>query len=246
MTKKIFEEYTDCFNYKLMHRTPIVIHLNGRSFRRLTSFLNKPFSKDLSNCFSVVLYKLCLEIEGCIFGYSFNDEIILILRNDQHKETVPWYDNRLQKINSVSSSLATLFFSKAIQEMDLLINGDAVFLSNVFNLPKISECVSYLTMYQTKNFINSLNFACEYELLKQDFDKDIVKTMLGGTSIDDRKNILLKTCNIDYMDYPQEFRRGVAVYRFKENEKSKWVLDNELNVFSDNQSWLFEKLNFTY
>lgn len=247
MSKKIFEDYTETYNYKLLYRTPIIIHLNGRSFKKTTSFLTKPFCEELSKCFQSTLYKLCSEVEGCVFGYTFNDEIILILRNDQHKETLPWYDNRIQKINSAVTSIATYNFTTAIHAEDLSINGQAVFTTNVFNLPKISDCITYLIMLQTKNFINSLNFACEYELIKLGFDKSAIFDMLNGLSIEERKNILLNTCNINYMDYPSSFRRGIGCYKLRVNEdnlKSKWHIDNDLDIFSESQQWLLNILNF--
>lgn len=245
MSKKIFEDYTDSTNYKLLNRAPIVVHLNGRSFRKTTAWVDKPFCKELSNCFASTLYKLCMDTEGCVFGYTFNDEIILILRNDQTKETLPWYDNRIQKINSVITSIATYNFTTAIHAEDIQINGPTVFLSHVFNLPKISDCIAYLSIYQTKNFISSLNFACEYELFKLNIDKETIKNMLNGLSIDERKNLLDKTCKMNFMDYPSEFRRGIACYK-DNDEKFRWLLDNDLNIFSENQTWLNEKLNFIY
>lgn len=245
MSKKIFEDYTESYNFKLLNRAPIVVHLNGRSFKKTTMFLTKPFCKELSDCFSSTLYKLCSEVEGCVFGYTFNDEIILILRNDQTKETLPWYDNRIQKINSVITSIATYNFTTAIHAADLIINGQCVFINQLFNLPKINDCMTYLTMCQAKNFINSLNHACEYELSKLNLEKDAIKTMLSDLSINDRQKLLYRTCNVDFMDYAPEFRRGVACYR-EHDEKAKWILDQDLIIFSEDQHWLLDKLNFIY
>jgi len=238
MSKKIFEDYTEVTNYKLLHKTPIIIHFNGRGFKRVSSLLDKPFSYDLSKCFQTALYKCCIEFEGCVFGYQFNDEFIFILRNDQHKETVPWYDNSLQKILSSTTSILTYNFTLSCNSFDLSLVGDPIFIGNVFNVSKSSDCINYLIFSQNKNFIHSLNLACEYELLKLNFNKDYIYDLIKAMSVDDKKDLLLNTCNIDFLNYPIEFRRGVGCYRVKKEEKNKWVIDNELNIFYENINML--------
>ena len=49
--------------------------------------------------------KLCTDIEGAIFAYHHNDEIVIIVRNDQNSDTLPWCSNRVQKICSITSDV---------------------------------------------------------------------------------------------------------------------------------------------
>jgi len=243
MSKKLFEEYSEVTNYKLLYRTPIIIHLNGRGFKKVSSLLDKPFSFDLYNCFETTLYKTCLEIEGCVFGYHFNDEFIFILRNDQTKDTLPWYDNRLQKINSAVSSILTYNFVMASNAMDLSLVGETIFTNQIFNVPKTSDCVNYLIYNQNKNFFNTLNFACEYELLKLNFNKEHIFEMIKNLSLEEKRDLLLSTCNKDYLDYPSQFRRGIASYRIKKDDRNKLIIDNDLPIFSESTSWLYSIIN---
>lgn len=243
MSKKIFEDYTEVTNYKLLQKVPIIIHLNGRGFKKVTSLLDKPFSIDLLKCFETSLFKTVSELEGCVFGYHFNDEFIFILRNDQHKDTVPWYDNKVQKIISASTSILTYNFGLAAGASDLSLGGDPIFVGQAFNFPKISDCVSYLIFNQNKNFVHSLNLSCEYELLKLNFNRDHILEMIKGLSITEKKDLLFNTCNKDYMDYPIEFRRGIASYKIKVNDKNRWILNTELEIFSENSSWLLSLLS---
>jgi tRNA(His) 5'-end guanylyltransferase len=243
MSKRLFEDYTEVTNYKLLQKVPIVIHINGRGFRKVTSLLEKPFSFELLKCFETALFKTVAELEGCVFGYHFNDEFIFILRNDQHKDTLPWYDNRLQRINSVAVSILTYNFGLASGASDLSLAGDPIFINQVFNFPKILDCANYLVFNQNKNYVHSLNLACEYELLKLNFNRDHILEMIKGMSIDEKKDLLFNTCNKDYLDYPNEYRRGIASYKVKINDKNRWILNTDIGIFSENIPWLLNILS---
>lgn len=237
--------YIDTSTFKLLNRLPIIITINGRSFSKITSLLEKPFALSFAECICSTLFKLSHEIEGAVFGYSFNDEIIIIARNDQHLDTSPWYDNNIQKISSVVSSMATLHFNNYANSIDLNLMGEPVFSTNIFNVPNITEAINVMIYKQQQNIQNSVHFACFYELLKK-YDKTDIKEILSGTSYDDKVNLLQHECNIDFNEYPLAFRRGVACYRmpqvihFNDNEiiKNKFILNTELPIFTKEQSFL--------
>ncbi len=234
--KERLESYIEQSNHKLLSKLPVIIHMNGRNFEKLTSLLDKPYSEDLASCFEFVLNKLCNELEGCVFGYAFNDELLFILRNDQSRDTQPWYDNKIQKINSVSTSLAIYHFLNSINSIDLTILGDPVFITNVFTVPNISEAYNYLIYSQNKNFIKSLNISLESELLKQNFNRQEIKDMLKGLSIEERKKLLLDKCDIEYLSYPSQFRRGIYCSKFSgkfETEyNSKVFVEDKNNILA--------------
>src|SRR5580704_15490057 len=98
--------YEDISDFKLLPKIPIIIRLNGKSFSNITSEIEKPFCLEFMEAMSSTLIKLSKEAEGCIFGYSFHDEILLLIRNDQTTDTNPWFDNKIQKLASVTSSMA--------------------------------------------------------------------------------------------------------------------------------------------
>ena len=49
---------------------------------------------------------------GCRFAYVQSDEISLLLTDYERIETEAWYSNNLQKMVSVSASMATAIFNK--------------------------------------------------------------------------------------------------------------------------------------
>src|SRR5271166_14859 len=102
--KDRISSYQTLSDVRLLPKVPIIIVINGRSFSKITSLLDKPYCAKFAEVILNTMLRLCAEIEGAIFSYQYNDEIIVVARNDQNNETVPWYDNRAQKISSITAS----------------------------------------------------------------------------------------------------------------------------------------------
>lgn len=238
--------YEEVANFKLLNRVPLIININGRSFSKVTSLLGKPFSTEFAQVMYSCLLKLVQEIDGAVFGYSFNDEMIIAVRNDQNLDTAPWYENNVQKIVSISSSLATLQFNNFANSIDMNLHGDAVFTAQTFIVPNIMEAINVMVSKQQYAFQSSVQLACLYGLLNKKYNKNDIKEMLSGTSYDEKINLLLQECNIDFNEYPAAFRRGVACYRSpaviqsngQQSIKNKWVLDPEIPIFTKEHSFL--------
>lgn len=237
--KNRIDAYQNSTDYYLLNRVPIIISINGRSFSKLTSLLDKPYSIKFSEIMFSTMLKLCSEIDGAIFGYSFNDEIVVILRNDQNIDTYPWYDNKLQKICSITSSIATLHFNQISSSINLM--GDGIFSSKVFVVPNIVEAINTLVYKQQQNHYISIQSACFYELLKK-YNKNTIKEMLSGLSIDEKLDLLNQECSIDFNKYPVVFRRGAACYKIPkiidDIMKNKWNINTDLPLFSKEHSFL--------
>lgn len=237
--KNRIESYHDTYDFRLLNRVPVIICINGKSFSKVTSELNKPFcEKFLENMLSTTL-KLCSEIEGTLFAYHFNDEIVIVVRNDQNIDTLPWFDNKLQKICSVTSSVATLHFNNVSSKLNLI--NDGIFTSQIFIVPTISEAINTFIYKQQQNFHIAIQAACHYELIKK-YDKTVIKEMLQGLSTDEKIDLLHQECNVDFNKYPIVFRRGAAAYRVPKVidsvMKSKWIINDNLPIFTKDQSFL--------
>jgi tRNA(His) 5'-end guanylyltransferase len=234
--------YQEASDFKILHRLPIVVCINGRAFSKVTSLLNKPYCTKFAEGMLSATLKLCMEIDGTLFGYQHNDEIVIIARNDQSLNTEAWYDNKIQKICSVTSSIATLHFKNYVGELDFNLIGDAVFTSQIFATPNIMEAINVIVFKQQQNFHTSIQFACFYELLKK-YDKNTIKEMLSGLSVDEKIDLLNQECDIDFNKYPASFRRGVACYKVPKVTdngivKNKWIINPELPIFTKDQSFL--------
>lgn len=239
--KDRIDSYQAASDYKLLARLPIIIIINGRSSSKLTQLLDKPYCAKFSECILSTTLRLCSEVEGTLFGYQFNDEIILVVRNDQHPDTLPWYDNRLQKICSVTSAIATMHFNDCASSISLNLTGDPIFTSQVFVVPTIGEAINTIIYKQQQNFHNSIQFACFYELIKK-HDKNYIKDLLTGLSVDEKIDLLKQECKVDFNSYPVSFRRGTSCYKVPKivdgTTKHKWFLNPEPPIFTKDQSFL--------
>lgn len=233
--------YQETSDFKLLPRVPIVITINGRAFSKGTELLDKPYCPKFAECMFSTTLKLCTEIEGALFGYQHNDEIVIIARNDQSPETLPWYDNKIQKICSVTASIATHHFSRCATAIDLNMT-EPVFTAQAFTVPTLAEAVNTLIYKQQSNFYTSVQFACFYEMLARKYDKHIIKDMMNGLSIDEKIGLLHSECGVSFNSYPTPFRRGTACYKVPKVTgdivKNKWFLNNEPPIFSKDQSFL--------
>lgn len=227
--------YQQIYDTKLMPRVPLAIMINGRSFRKTTSLLKKPFDETLLETMAGISIKLMQEIDGSVIAYSFNDEIIIIVRNDQTIDTNAWFDNKVQKICSATASMATSEFNRLSKLADLQIIGDPTFTSSVFIVPSITEAINVLISKQNEAIYTAVSMACLYELGKK-FDLSTIRQTLNEKSGSQKLDILLNQCGINFDDYPASFKRGSAVYRIQkviESEEGFERVKNKLNVDLD-------------
>jgi tRNA(His) guanylyltransferase len=235
------ESYISHTDQKLLARLPIIYVLNGRNFQKTTQLLEKPYNEKFAECMLSTMLQLCLNIEGVMFSYSFNDNIILISRNDKNDNSVPWCDNRIQKIASITASIATSHFQKCAAKLSLNLTGDCLFSSQVFEAPNISEAINAFIFYQQQNNYLAIQSACLYNLLTK-YNKEEIKSMLQGLTIDEKIDLLSQECQINFNDYSLTFRRGAAAYKVPKiidgEMKNKWHLNTELPIFTQNQAFL--------
>lgn len=243
--KERINEYENATNLKLIRRVPLFISLNGRGFRKTTSLLEKPFAADFFEIIGAVMVKLMQEVDGSVFSYSCNDEILLVALNNFSNETNAWYDNNIQNIVSASSSIATLEFAKQAGLKNINILGDPVFLSKAFVVPNITEAINVFISKQQQGFHISLYNAVYFELLRKYKPETVREALLNKTS-EEKIEILMNETKINYNNYPLPFRRGFGCYRtpriIKTNEqntvKDKLFIDDEVPIFSQDYEFL--------
>jgi tRNA(His) 5'-end guanylyltransferase len=158
-----------------------------------------------------------------------------------NQDSSSWYGNYIQKVCSITASIATQYFNKYILSKDLNLMGEAFFTSQVFVVPNITEAINTIVYKQQHNFYTSIQLSCFYELLKK-YDKSLIKEMLIDLGTDEKIDLLKQECNIDFNEYHISFRRGVACYKaYTEVNgfvKNKWVINTELPIFTKDQLFL--------
>lgn len=112
--KRMKEYYEQISKTKLMRRCPVVLRIDGRAFHTFCRSFNKPFDDILVKTMQDTMKYLCENIEGCVLGYTQSDEISLLLIDYKKLDTAAWFDYEVQKLCSISASMATLAFNKFI------------------------------------------------------------------------------------------------------------------------------------
>ena len=93
----------------------VIIRIDGKNFSRLTKSRKSEdeFDKGIYDAMVAAGLGLVTNIDGVVGAYVVSDEIsVLIDMTDSHK--TPWYDGRVEKILSVSSSIATAHFNNSL------------------------------------------------------------------------------------------------------------------------------------
>lgn len=182
--------------------------------------MKKPFDAILMSSMQTTMRYLCKHIQGCVFGYTQSDEITLILTDYDKLTTDAWFDYEVQKVCSISASMATMVFNKAFSQavrnyslMDYIdIDDDyydtlstavakgAMFDSRCFNIPKeeVANLVWWRVIDAVRNSIQMVGQA------------NFSHAELQNKSQNDIKQMLLEQKNICWEDFPSDCKNGLC------------------------------------
>jgi len=226
------KDYEGAYDYKIISRVPIVMRLDGRSFSNMTKKLKfkKPFDgKFLEHMVSAAI-SVANSVQGCMVGYTQSDEITFVIRTDQSLDTTPWFDNRIQKVVSVASSLATVGFNKSLWESG--VNHNATFDCRICAVANLDEAIRNLTWRQNDCVKNSISTAAYY-LIGEKLGRGTTQKKLMNLNQNQRQELLFQETGTNWNDIEPEFKRGVVLYR-KEMEietpngkviRKKWIAE---------------------
>lgn len=220
--------------YRLMRRTPVAIRIDGKAFHTFTRGFQKPFDEVLGNAMVRTMEYLCKNIQGCVFGYTQSDEITLLLIDYQTFETDAWFDYELQKMCSISASMATMAFNRYFQEevqkhiegIDLtLIDDGEVKLINIYDgevklINTYARAIEKGAMFDSRAFNIPKEEACNLVYWRQlDATRNSIQMVgqanfshneLQGKSCNMIQDMLHEQRGINWNDYPVRWKRGVA------------------------------------
>ena len=242
------ENYENRAKTKLLRRTPVIIRLDGKAFHTFTKEFNKPFDEILTLTMQKTMLALCKLVQGCVLGYTQSDEITLVLTDYTKLETSAWFDYDIQKVCSVSASIATLAFNRcflneiqkkyeSISELTISVYYQAwlkgvLFDARCFNIPKeeVTNCLLWRQQDATRNSINAVGQA--YFSHKE----------LHGLNTNQVQDKLFKEKGINWNDLPIYLKRGSCCIKQEINELSVWVIDNYIPIFKEDGRNYIEKL----
>lgn len=158
--KRMKENYEFRTRQFLPRRTNTIIRLDGKAFHTFTRGFEKPFDDGLIDAMNYTLLNLCQNIQGTVIGYTQSDEITLFLQDYKKRDTDAWYDGNVQKITSISASIATAYFNKYIRE-NLGVQKLALFDSRVFTVPELVEVENAFLWRQKDCVRNSISMVAQ-------------------------------------------------------------------------------------
>lgn len=255
--------YEQVPKFKLYRRTPVAIRIDGKAFHTFTRGFAKPFDKVLGNAMVRTMEYLCKNIQGCVFGYTQSDEITLLLVDYQTFETDAWFDYEVQKICSISASMATMAFNKYFAE-EVRDWRDKVFPTNYLghcigelspeNI-KLSEVYALAehkgAMFDARCFNIPKEEACNLVYWRQlDATRNSIQMVgqanfshseLQGKSCNMIQDMLHEERGINWNDYPTRWKRGVACHRVPGEPVAKdVVVKGEVIGKSYQETWKWE------
>lgn len=195
MTKQVkdslgnrMKDYENVSRNFLTKKVPVIIRIDGRAFHTLTRNENfeKPFSDYFHENMLIICENLFKEIQNVKLIYTQSDEISILMIDDDKPETESWFGNNINKIVSISTSLATCIFNKRyVDETGKPKKHFIMFDSRAFNIP-YEEIDNYFIWRQKDWFRNSVNMLGQHYFSHKELQKknhSDVHEMLHGIGI---------------------------------------------------------------
>lgn len=163
------DNYESRQSHSLLRRIPVIIRIDGKAFHTYTKNLNKPFDIDLMADMNNTGIYLCENIQGAKCAYIQSDEISILITDYDNLNTNAWFDYNVQKMCSISASLATSKFNQ-LRLQTFIINSNTVlssekclahFDSRCFNVPK-EEVSNYFIARQKDCVKNSIAMLAQF------------------------------------------------------------------------------------
>lgn len=219
------KKYESVSQLHLTPRMPVIMRLDGCAFHTFTKGLIRPFDETLLNAMALTASRLCAGIQGAIFGYTQSDEISILIQDWKNLNTDRWFGNNVQKMTSISASIATAYFNTIFKHPSN--TSPALFDSRVFNIPK-EEVANYFIWRQKDCTRNSINSLAQSKFSAKE---------LHGKSVSQVQDMLMDVHNINWNDVPTRFKRGTCVVN--------GIIDWECPIFTQDRNYIENTYNFS-
>lgn len=216
------KRYEDVNRNYLTRRTPVIIRLDGKAFHTWTKGLDRPFDDTFIAIMCNTMKYVAENIQGAVFAYVQSDEISILLRDYDSFTTEAWFDYNIQKMVSISASLATAKFNQLANEA---FDGKplAFFDSRVFNIPK-EEVVNYFIWRQNDAVRNSIRALAQHTLGH--------KACQGLNNSQVQDAMMALDVPVNWNDLPVHKRRGACYHSV-----SKQV-DAYIPIFTESREYV--------
>lgn len=206
--KEFYENRTRNF---LPRRTYAIIRVDGKAFHSYTKGLIRPFDEKLVNDMDETACYMCKNIQGAKFAFVQSDEISILLTDFEGLTTDAWFDGNIQKMASISASLATAKFN------ELRPNKIALFDSRVFTIPSDIEVENYFIWRQQDTTRNSISSVAQSMFSHRE---------LENKNTDQMQEMCFQK-GVNWNDFSAKLKRGRLIvkqdYEKEGATRTKWV-----------------------
>jgi tRNA(His) guanylyltransferase len=185
---------------KLDPMQPIYARIDGRSFSRFTSGMDRPFDAGMTSAMIETTKHLVHETHARI-GYTQSDEISLVWLSDSPESDVV-FSGKLQKMTSVLASMAAAKFARVCPAgyEDRMPHFDC----RVFQLPSKEEASNAFLWRAMDARKNAISMVAQSKFSHKKLHGKDQKAMLA----------MLTEIGVEFDDFPASFRCGSFVRRF--------------------------------
>lgn len=256
--------YENVSKTRLTRRTPVAIRIDGCHFHTFLKGWIKPFDFLIQRAMEYTTLELCNHIQGCVFGYTQSDEITLILCDYQTFESEPWFDNEVQKICSVSASMASMYFNKFLREnVDYYIfsmeKDREYWYKYEMSISKWDEYVKRIhkkiaggayfdarcfniPKEEVTNLIYWRQLDCMRNSVLSVGQANFTQSFLNGRSCKEiKEDLRMRDCCKNWEDYSEKEKYGIMIYK---NSEKKWVSSGAVIFKGEDREFLDSRIIF--
>lgn len=220
--KEFYEDRTRTY---LPRRTYTIIRIDGKAFHTYTKGLDEPFDEKFVSDMDETAKFLCEKIQGTKLAFVQSDEISILVTDFDLLNTAAWFDGNIQKITSISASLATAKFN------ELRPGKLAYFDSRVFTIPSLAEVINYFIWRQQDTTRNSISA--------------VARTLYSDKELQGKNSSQLQELcfqkGVNWNDLPVKLKRGRLIlketYEKQGSLRARWV-STEPAIFTKDNSCL--------
>lgn len=248
--KEFYENRTRTY---LPRRTHTIIRIDGKAFHTYTKGLKRPFDENFIEDMNNTTKFLCENIQGAVCGFVQSDEISILLTDYKKLGTAAWFDGNIQKICSISASMATAKFNELRTKRHILykmsktkwnkVNNEtftqgleqcfnlnqALFDSRVFIIPQDYEVENYFVWRQQDTVRNSIESVAQSLYSQKE---------LHGVNCDKLQEMIFQK-GINWNDYPVRNKRGGFCVKVERTLETSFVNDDLKQHSYQRSNWEF-------
>ena len=224
--------YEQSYNFRIPDRLPVIIRLDGKCFHTFTSHMSRPFDTYFVDWMEHIALHLVQDIQGAVLAYVQSDEISILLWPWLKHESRPWFENELNKLLSVSASMATAYAYRYRHTLLGVEQGLPIFDSRVLVM-NTDEVINYFIWRQQDWERNSLQMLAQSHYSHKE---------LHGKKGPDMHE-MLHAKGVNWTELPTHLKEGTVVHHHVIDGIFTRVKIEAAPRFVENRSFIEEKMN---